>query len=186
MRPSLFIFIYLITAHLLSGQIDHFLYVDFSQQMERTKIIEKLDSVISDNEAGNTLLYVSNGGTPEILESYDLRRNYKRVLTRVRPSLPSPYFELDTLISIISSKGGFTPQCRFDFFFSGSQAKSGESHITSIFEKLLLIKGIIADAKIEEDHTVNIFINLQSERAIKLEYANYQYSFVKGVNTIKY
>jgi len=181
-----FIIIALFTCSFLAkGQIEQLIYVDFSKQLNRSSVIEKIDSLISASE-GTQFIYVSNGSRPLFLYSSNFQGNYQRDLQGVRPSLPSPYFDLDTLVAMIDQKGGLSQECRFNFLFSGNHAQKGELHIESIMEKFLLVEGIIDSGKIREGFKVNLLINLQSEPDLIREYQDYQYDFIKGISTIKY
>jgi len=84
----------------LAAQVNAIVYVDVSNQSGRTRIVEKVDSIIGSYDS-KTLVMVSNGSSPLFEFTNTPQQTYERAILVNNPSSPSPFFDLDTLFNLI-------------------------------------------------------------------------------------
>ncbi|GEM_PF-6429405 len=144
------------------AQINAVVYVDLSDQSNRSQLMAKVDSVLA-GVKGEELLYISNAATPLVFQDSDLGRKETSNMSTLDPSLPNPYFDLDSLIKLSYAYDGFSKDLKVYFFISYQQAVKGEKHLNNIAEKYLLSLGLAEKPGAHKKHAV-AFINTDGDK----------------------
>lgn len=148
----------------LMAQVKSVIYVDLSNQGSRKSIIYRVDSVANSID-GQKLFYIANSSNPNIFLLLGVTDGMERVLNTIDPSLPNPYYDLDSLVKSIDEAGGLAPNSQVHFFLSAAQATDGEKHVENLAEKFLLITGLSEAAlKNQENYQVHLMTEFASDR----------------------
>ena len=152
-RVNIFIFLLFVIlispSTALKAQISAVIYVEVSGQSSRAKIINMVDSVLN-KTAGERLLFISNGGTPLVFIKSSLGKTELRSLSTLDPSLPNPYFDLDSLITLVHQENILVPDIELHFFLGYENAFKGERHLENIAEKFALSLGLVQNTNAQK------------------------------------
>jgi len=169
----------------LAAQVNAIVYVDVSNQSGRTRIVEKVDSIIGSYDS-KTLVMVSNGSSPLFEFTNTPQQTYERAILVNNPSSPSPFFDLDTLFNLIELNGGLSLSANIYFFLGEFNAGAREIQGETIFEKFLLIGQFVNKGELTKSAKAILFLNPQIEITASGEEimlnGNYQ-CIIKGVNS---
>ncbi len=160
----------------LLAQLQAVVYVDVSDQSNRKELVRKVDSVLAASQ-GEKLLYISNAGQPLIYQDANLGSKETAELKTLDPSLPNPYFDLDSLIGVSHSNNGLSNGVQLYFFLGYNQSFKGEKHLENIAEKYALSMGLVQEGE-KASYQATAFINndgnaasAKDAAAIKEEYS---------------
>lgn len=169
----------------LIAQVNSVVYVEVSDQSNRSIIVEKVDSIIN-QENSQTLVMISNSSLPVFEFTNSPQSTYQRAILVNNPSSPSPFFDIDTLFKVIELNGGLSQSASVYFFLGESNAGGREMQGQTIFEKFLLVGQLVEKGEMTKKGKAVLFLNPQVEinssgEEQKLE-GNYQ-CIIKGVNS---
>lgn len=151
----------LLTSLGAKAQLKAIVYVDLSDQGNRSALIAKVDSVLNATK-GEKLLYISNAATPLVFQDANLGSKESSAISTLDPSLPNPYFDLDSLVKLSHAYGGFDEDLQVNFFISLQQAVKGEKHLNNIAEKYLMSLGLAKTKGAHKNHA-SAFLNSSGE-----------------------
>lgn len=146
----------------LKAQLQAVVFVDLSDQSNRSQLIQKVDSVLA-GVKGEKLLYISNAATPLVFQDSNLGKKETATMNTLDPSLPNPYFDLDSLVKLSYAYDGFTKDLKVYFFISYQQAVKGEKHLNNIAEKYVMSLGLVEKPGGHKAHSV-AFINSSGDK----------------------
>jgi hypothetical protein len=144
----------------IQAQVRNIVYVDISDQGNRTRLVQLVDSVVA-NSNGPSLVMVSNGSSP-VFEYTNLPKDsYQRIIRTSNPSSPSPNFELDTMFTLIATHGGLSKHAKMHFFLGDYNAGGKQQLGVYLLEKFLLVGQLVRDGKVLPSAEVTLYLNPQ-------------------------
>ena len=161
MKHILF-YVFVLFSNLAFAQ-STFIYVDVSGEVNRTHLVEKLESELLRTK--NVVYFISNDNTPLIGKGLNSLNQDLAELALIKPSMPSSYKEVDTLLSVLN--GVVTP---LDLSFYLDYQYALNEGVQNLIGRILLSSGwqnkngLIADIKVR--------IYIQSREVLTLNQLN--------------
>lgn len=154
----------------VSAQEFNFLYVDKSA-IGQIDLLQK--KIVDLYGAGNetTMLFISNDRKPIVAKSVEEMTNAVKEFSYIRPGVPSPYFEVDTINHFLSKYDLETLKCSFVFVLSIEQAKS-QKQLKYIVDRLMLTNGVYNKTGLRQNCSVKLYFDKSeiNQKPQSLEY----------------
>lgn len=139
----------------VSAQEFNLIYVDKSA-IGKIDLLQKKIVDLYGAGTETTLLYISNDKKPIIAKSVEEMTNAVKELSYIRPGVPSPYFEVDTINHFLSKYDLENLKCSFVFVLSIDQAIS-QKQLKYIVDRLMLTNGVYHKTGVRQNCSVKLY-----------------------------
>ena len=133
-----------------------FIYVDVSGEVYRTHLVERLESELLRTK--NVVYFISNDNTPLIGKSLNNLNQDLTELALIKPSMPSSYKEVDTLLSVLNE---IVTPLHLSFYLDYQYAVN--EGVQNLIGRLLLSSGWQNKNGVLSDVKVSIYIQSREE-----------------------